>query len=345
MDFSLLHSFPESGDLSAEWNDLAARGVTNSPFQRYEYLRAWWEGRGGGEWPEAELALIIARQEGRLAGIAPLFLTPSREHCASLMLLGSVEISDFLDLVVPASSLPSFLPGLLDLLSRPASDLGLSQPWRLLDWHNLLADSATLPALKAEAEERGWKVDLQPTYHAPCISLPGDFEAYLSGIDKKQRHEIRRKMRRALEDGQNVRWYIVDNSGDVASAMQDFFHLMADNAEKAFFLTPAMRSQMLAIGLAAARAGWLQLAFLEVDGRKAAAYLNFDYDNRIWVYNSGIDRSLMDVSPGWVLLGHLLEWANENKRREFDFMRGDEDYKYRFGGLDRRLARLQVERK
>jgi CelD/BcsL family acetyltransferase involved in cellulose biosynthesis len=45
-----------------------------------------------------------------------------------------------------------------------------------------------------------------------------------------------------------------------------------------------------------------------------------------------------------VLLGHLLQWANENKRSEFDFMRGDEDYKYRFGGVDRFLVRARLTR-
>jgi CelD/BcsL family acetyltransferase involved in cellulose biosynthesis len=81
-----------------------------------------------------------------------------------------------------------------------------------------------------------------------------------------------------------------------------------------------------------------------VEGQKAAGYLNFDYLNRIWVYNSGIERRYRELSPGWVLLGHLLEWANENKRSEFDFMRGDEDYKYRFGGVDQFLVRAKVTR-
>jgi CelD/BcsL family acetyltransferase involved in cellulose biosynthesis len=81
-----------------------------------------------------------------------------------------------------------------------------------------------------------------------------------------------------------------------------------------------------------------------VDGQKAAGYLNFDYVNRIWVYNSGLARRFTDLSAGWVLLGYLLQWANEQKRLEFDFMRGDEDYKYRFGALDRFLARGKVQR-
>jgi CelD/BcsL family acetyltransferase involved in cellulose biosynthesis len=70
--------------------------------------------------------------------------------------------------------------------------------------------------------------------------------------------------------------------------------------------------------------------------------LNFDYENRIWVYNSGLDFSFRELSPGWVLLGYLLQWANEHGRSEFDFMRGDEDYKYKFGGIKRDVMRARV---
>jgi len=45
-----------------------------------------------------------------------------------------------------------------------------------------------------------------------------------------------------------------------------------------------------------------------------------------------------------VLLGNLLQWANENKKSEFDFMRGNEDYKYRFGAIDRFIVRATISR-
>ncbi len=95
---------------------------------------------------------------------------------------------------------------------------------------------------------------------------------------------------------------------------------------------------------AAFKAGWLQLAFLEINGEKAAAYLNFDYQDHIWVYNSGIDIRFRELSLGWVLLGFLIQWAIEHGRQSYDFMRGDEEYKYRFGAKDRRVMRLQVRR-
>jgi CelD/BcsL family acetyltransferase involved in cellulose biosynthesis len=253
--------------------------------------------------------------------------------------LGSIEISDYLDLVARPELLQSFLSGLLDWLTT-----AYPEPWSLLDWVNLPDGSPTLAALKAESVKRGWVYSAEVYQPTPYIPLPGDFEAYLETLDKKQRHEIRRKMRRAEESGRAVRWYIVDDVNALDSEMDAFIALMAHAPEKEAFLTPAMRAQLKDSARAAFNAGYLQLAFLEVGGEKACGYFNFDYDNRIWVYNSGLDPKFMDISPGWVLLGYLLKWANDHKRAEFDFMRGNEDYKYRFGAINRQVMRVQVRR-
>jgi CelD/BcsL family acetyltransferase involved in cellulose biosynthesis len=90
--------------------------------------------------------------------------------------------------------------------------------------------------------------------------------------------------------------------------------------------------------------GCLHLSFLEIDGRKAAGYFSFNYLNRLWIYNSGLNRDFSELSPGWVLLGFLLKQANEEKFKEFDFLRGDENYKYKFGAIDRAVVRVTITR-
>jgi CelD/BcsL family acetyltransferase involved in cellulose biosynthesis len=103
-----------------------------------------------------------------------------------------------------------------------------------------------------------------------------------------------------------------------------------------------MLEQMTVTIRNASERGYLWLAFLEVDGSKAAASLNFDYKNKLWGYNSGVGREHMELSPGWVLLADVIQWCCENGRSEFDFMRGDEDYKYRFGGVNSHVMRVKV---
>ncbi len=336
MDFTFHKNFSELDP--DEWNALLSESVNDMPFLRFEYLSAWWSTRGGGEWLEADLAMVSARESERLVGIAPLFLS-EYEGRQAMMLLGSIEISDYLDLIVRADDLSRFVSGLLDFL---ASDSALA--WSAIDWYNLPEGSPTLTALEAESTKRGWDFVQEPFRPALYVPLPGDFEEYLMSIDKKQRHEIRRKMRRAEGGEQNVRWYIVEDESVLDSEIDDLLSLMANDPNKEVFLTEVMRTQMRTSVHAAFNAGWLQLAFMEVDGKKAAGYLNFDYGDRIWVYNSGLDFNYKDLSPGWVLLGYLLQWANEHGRSEFDFMRGDEDYKYKFGAIKRDVVRVRVIR-
>ena len=337
MEFTLHTTFPE--ELETEWNLLLDRTVTHVPFLRHEYLRAWWQTRGGGEWPQASLTLVTARQDGRLVGIAPLFHVADYKGRPSLLLLGSIEISDYLDLIVQKEDMAAFLSELLPFLASAPLP-----PWQVLDLYNILDSSPTLEMLETAAQSVGWRFSREQLQHSPYICLPGNWETYLASIDSKQRHEIRRKMRRLEESGLRTRWYMVTEGDQLEHAIEAFMGLMSQDADKARFLTPAMREHMrLAVHCAFDR-GCLNLAFLEIDGHKAACYLSFDYLNRMWVYNSGIDFNYVEYSPGWVLLGYLLRWANENNIFEFDFMRGDEKYKYRFGAIDRFVIRAILEK-
>lgn len=337
MHFELHSTFPD--ELKTEWNALLDESISHVPFLRYEYLCNWWQTRGGGEWPVgSELAIVSALgADGRLAGIAPLFRTEHAGHPA-LLLLGSIEVSDYLDFIVRPADLPVFLSGLLPFLAQNVPG------WQALDLYNLLDSSPSLVALPQAAAALGWRFAGEKLEHSPYIPLPGDWETYLAGIDKKQRHEIRRKMRRAEDSEAPVNWSVTSDPAALEADAETFLALMAQDPEKAAFLTPAMREHMRAVMRCAFEMGCLQLAFLNIDGKRAAAYFNFHYLDRLWIYNSGLDRSFGEFSPGWVLLGNLLQWANENGIREFDFMRGDEEYKYRFGAIDRFVLRATLLR-
>ncbi len=214
----------------------------------------------------------------------------------------------------------------------------------MLDIYNLLDNSPSIPELEKAAVQTGWTVEREVLQKAPYIPLPGDWEEYLAGIDKKQRHEIRRKMRRLAGSDRQNRWYIVENESDLQKEIDAFLELMSQDDDKKMFLTPAMYDQMRETMRCAFDAGCLHLAFLEIDGQKAAGYFSFIYLDRLWVYNSGLNRDFNEFSPGWVLLGNILQWANEHGINEFDFMRGDEDYKYKFGAIDRTVVRVKVSR-
>ena len=316
-----------------EWNDLLAESFYAFPFLRCEYLRAWWDHLGGGEWPSGELRIAVWRDAEKLSGIAPLFRA-DRNGEPRLLLIGSTEISDYLDLIAAPHRLGAFCSDLLDsLAAMPATEFAA------LELANLRAASLTIPILETEAARRGWSLEREPLQVCPVIALPNTWEEYLGSLDKKARHEIRRKLRRAEGGEERVELSILGLAG-----MDEFIRLMACDPSKAAFLTPAMRGQFMAIARAAQEAEMLELAFLELGGRKAAAFFNFTFGNRVWVYNSGMDPQYAQYSPGWVLLAMLIRRAIEKGCQAFDFMRGDEPYKFQWGGIGETIVRLVIRR-
>jgi CelD/BcsL family acetyltransferase involved in cellulose biosynthesis len=333
MPIEFIRDVPSWDRLTAEWNTLLARSTAEYPFLRCEFLRAWWDHLGGGEWPSGELQIAVWKENGAILGIAPLFCS-RRDGDPRLLLIGSAEISDYLDVMAVPDQLPKFCANLLDALAAlPAQEFGT------LDLFNLQADSPTIPIFERETARRGWALERAPLQVCPVIDLPPSWEEYLSALDKKSRHEIRRKLRRAEGGEEKLELKIHGASG-----MGEFFRLMACDEHKASFLTPAMRAQFQAIAGAAEQAGMLELAFLEIGGEKAAAYMTFAFRNRIWVYNSGMDPHYAAASPGWVLLAMLIRRAIESGCRAFDFMRGDEPYKFQWGGKGEPILRLTVRR-
>jgi CelD/BcsL family acetyltransferase involved in cellulose biosynthesis len=337
MQFKMHHEFP--AELANQWDELVTESKCDVPFLLFSCMQTWWETRGGGEWPDAQLMLITAQREESLVGIAPLFLTTKKMGQPTLMLLGSIEIFDYLDLIARGEDLADFIDELLDFLVSPGVP-----DWQVLDLYNIIDFSPTLDLLKDQARKRNWDILLEPVQPSPYITLPGDWDTYLAGIKKKQRHEIRRKLRRLEESGVDWRWYIVDDPSTLESEIEDFIKLMLQDESKLQFLREEMQEHMRRMGRCAFNEGFLQLSFLEIDGHKAATKMIFDYRNQLWAYNSGVNYQLGEYSPGWILLSLLLQWANERGYSEFDFMRGDEEYKYRFGAVDRYVMRARLAR-
>jgi len=321
-----------------EWDALLEKNCSNVPFLCHGYLSSWWQYKGGGEWADAALQIISVRKDGQLIGIAPFF-SATHEGRKKLLLLGSIEISDYLDFIHDPKYSTEFFGALFDFLAGESfSDI------HDLLLYNVPEHALTRAYLEKECQKHNWAVESAQAYHTPIIHLAEDWDSYLAGIDKKQRHEIRRKMRRANEDPQEIRWYIVEQPEELDAETNAFFELMVLDDEKKDFLTEPMREQMRSIIRWAFNEKMLQLSFMTIAGNKAAAYLCFDFQDRIWVYNSGFDPQYREFSPGWVMLGYLIQHAIAIGKKSFDFMRGDEDYKYRFGAADNHVLKIEISK-
>jgi len=337
METTISHDRNVFQQMAPAWERLLQSAVTRTPFQSHVYLWNWWLSSGGGEWQNPELWLIKTQSEHELIGVAPFFCIQDQHGEQTLAFIGSQEISDYLDIISSAENHAVFVEEIFSLLAQSAGS-----EWAKLDLYNIPAGSPTLSAFVKSAKKRGWQISIEDGEPCPYISLPAEWEIYLQKLSKKKRHEIRRKIRRFEEQVPNASLYITSTADDMDVEARKLLQLMAKDPKKELFLTPEMHNHFLELIKAGHTAGWLQIVFLKNEDQYLAAFLNFDYQNKIWVYNSGIDPDYYSLSPGWVLLAYLIQWAQEKGRAELDFMRGTETYKYRFGAKDGRIQRLII---
>jgi CelD/BcsL family acetyltransferase involved in cellulose biosynthesis len=88
--------------------------------------------------------------------------------------------------------------------------------------------------------------------------------------------------------------------------------------------------------------GWGIDAILTPGGRIAAAGFSYHGDDGYYLYNSAFDRTYADASPGVVLIASLIEFAIEEGQMIFDFLKGDETYKFRLGARPRPLFEVSA---
>ncbi|MEX1072050.1 MAG: GNAT family N-acetyltransferase [Anaerolineales bacterium] len=340
MQIETIRNVADWAALAGQWNALLRESHSHVPFLTYEFQSAWWQELGGGEWQDAELNILLSRDgDGGLIGIAPLFLTTDQDGGRVLHFIGSHEIADFLDLIVRPQDHTAFAQAIVEHLS------GTDAPnWERLELYNLLGSSLTPALLRAAAEKESLAFSHETLQPSPYIVIPATLDAYIDSLGSKQAHELRRKLRRAARNPDPISLEIVQDAAELETALDEFIRLMTRETQKAAFLTPAMRKQMETIARTAFAGGWLQLVFLKSGDARIAGYMNFDYDNCIWAYNAGFDAAFAALSPGWLIMAKMIAWCIENDRHIFDFMRGGEDYKYRFGGVDRFVQKVTISR-
>ncbi len=330
------HHFESDGfwALKPEWNELVHRSRSDTLFLTWEWQSTWWRHLG-----EGRLLLLgfHAEDDGRLVGIAPLFFCDQPDGVVAIHQVGCRDVSDYLDLIVEKGQEDAVYAAFLEYLEQEAP------PWDVMDLCNLPPQSLAPSSLRDLAQARGYQTLVEVEDVCPIIELPETWDGYLGTLSKKQRHEVRRKLRKADTEA-DTRFVVVGPDHDLESAMQTFIDLhQKSTPEKDQFMDPTMQEFFFEVSQALQQQGWLQLTFVEMDGQRSASLLNFDYGDDILVYNSGYDPDqFSQLSPGIVVTARCIEHAIELGRKRFDFLRGDEVYKYRFGAQDTEIRRLVV---
>ena len=315
----------------SEWEALHAAQARPSPFLSPRFLLPWWRAFGRG--CEVRVARLAPRES---PAEALLFLC--RCGTGGWTFLGGDQVADYLDALVAEGREERFWR---EFLTRGLPALG-GGPLRL---PGLVDGTPALSVLPRLCGEAGIPCSVSEMDRAPYIGLPGSFEAYLEGLGKKARHELRRKMRRAAEMLPGLSLRVTRSAEELPRDIESFIGLhRRSHPDKARFMDDRMASFFREVAERFLAAGDLRLAFLSSGGRDVASVFQFRAGRSLLLYNSGYDPAHRAANPGLVLIARCIEEAVAGGVPEYDFLRGTERYKYDLGGVDRAVYVLTVSR-
>jgi CelD/BcsL family acetyltransferase involved in cellulose biosynthesis len=359
----------------ATWDGLAARSAYATPFSRWAFHRAWWDGYGASAHEET----LLVEDPALPAGSAPVAIVPlmhrhevepgdvearstirrGREEAltpvaptAKAVFFGASYHADYATILADPADLPAVAIALVDRLGGPvALDDDHPTPWDVVDLRRLRcgdpASAALTATFTAAAPICGWSVLREREDVCPVITLPdvADLEGFLDTLDKKARHEIRRKIRRAEAAGAVALTESTDPLADLPTFIE--FHQAKWGERGLFPPNPggdASRVFIRRLFELFGPSGPVRLSFLTCGGKRIAAGIHFDDGHTISYYNAGLDPDARDLSPGVLLVARYVQAAIAAGRRRLDFLRGDESYKYEWGAVDEPIERILVTR-
>ena len=360
----------------ATWDALAARNQWATPFSRWAFHRAWWDAYGAGA--HDQTMIVVDPEVGPDAepiGIVPLMhrhevepadgstqttlrhgstveLTPV-PPTAKAVFFGASYHADYATVLTGPTELPAVAEALADALAGPlGTDAEHPEPWDVVDLRRLRCADPTAEELavafgRHEATD-GWTLNLEREDVCPVATIPagvGGLDDFLATLGKKERHEIRRKLRRAEGVGEIA----LAPSADPLADLDVFIDLHQRKwGDRGLFPpTPGGHASRVFIRRLFENFGAdgpARLCFLTIGGRRVAAGITFEEGDTVAYYNAGVDPAARDLSPGVLMIAKYVERAIATGRRRLDFLRGNEEYKYQWGAVDEPIQRLLVRR-
>lgn len=309
-----------------DWNHIIQNSRVRHFFTTIQWQKTWWNNMGSSQ---NELHLIVIKDDQTVLGIAPMMKTDG-----VISFLGSTDLWDMHDFIIENGKEQQFFEAFVEYIN--------TQNWHQLCLESLIAGSPTLEYFIPELRKTGLNPELSPEDQLMGLHLPGEWEEYLSNLTKKDRHELRRKLRK-LEREADYQITQFTSPDDVYSHMDTFLDLMSQSREeKSDFLTNSREEFFKQMAYDIASENMLKLLFLSVDNVEIAATFCFDYNNTLYLYNSGHNLEYSSLGTGFLLKALCLKMAIEEGKDYYDLLRGSEGYKQHLGATEQILYKLSV---
>jgi CelD/BcsL family acetyltransferase involved in cellulose biosynthesis len=315
------------------------------------WVRSWWRvyGATGGR----KMRFVEVRDSRELVGLWPLLSRVALEKGAvpfrRLEMTGSGErqedevCSDYLEPLVDPARSQEVIRAMAEAVA--GGRLGAFDDLVVPD---MPAGSPAVRELAEALAAHGCDVSLEPCGHCPFVALPSSWDAYLAGLDGDRRYFVKRSLRDfeawAGKGGFELRR--VERETELDPAVRTLVALHEGRwSQGGVFQSPLFSAfhRHVMRELMRGAEGRLDLLLLRAKGEDIAAVYNLVVGGKTYFYQSGRRTDLPGkVRPGIVIHALAMQRAIAEGQREYDFMKGDSQYKQKLATGAHDLVRLRA---
>ena len=317
------------GMMREEWNSLLEKSVTNEIFLLWEWMFSWWDVFKNGS---SELYLLRGRNSaGETIGIAPFYLHnqagSGNRTRNTIRFCSSLEtFPDHLDIIAMKEYEHSFAEAVVNYLIQHGQD------WDLIKLDGV-HENATIKKYLASARPRqnGVLTTSIPSARCPYLVLDNTFDGYLRSFSSKKRQTLLRK-RKILMTREKALLKTVRSDEEPEKHIQELFVLHNERAKRKGIKTTFEGEDLYRFHSKAIhyllKEGKVILTVLHKEIPPLVSYYCFKHNQKYYYFQAGLSDEGEKKSAGAVLFSLIIEEAFKEGSKEFDFLRGSEEYKF-----------------
>ena len=312
-----------------DWETLKDGFHEITVFQDINWIKSWWVYKGK---QSKVIPYIVEIKEGdETIGIIPLYIT-NKLIFRVLKPIGS----DFSDYCLPILSKKYPPNQLLSLALEAVYKDKLS--WDYIEWRDVPKDSFFAQFLNNQPLKKSTFISKKEGAVCPYLTLNGDFESLKSKFSQKFLKGILYNERKLKREGE-LKYNRVMTEQEIEPIMNKFFELHCErwgNTDTpSRFRNKEERDNTMLAAKNLFKSNLLYLAYMSHNNEIVVVHFGMSDGKRNYLYLHSINIKYKKYSPGNLLVYYLILESCKEGYEIVDFLRGDEDYKQKWGTMDK----------
>ena len=334
-EIQIINDFNELAKIKAKWNSLVLSSLHPNPFLSWEWLETWFEKNT----KKTKIFVIVVKKSSEIFGILPTRLTPIKISPKSSIYsltwpgTGNDLSPDYIGPIVKTGNEIETYHLLFSYLAELKSKL------IFLSLKDTYIPDHCINSIKNALSEK-YSLKISESAVCPYFKLPISYNDFIQNLSKNRRKKIRR-ISKKIENGNNVKFEIFAGRSEIEKGFKIIREVSKETKYKAFDNTGFYNFHLsLAQKMSAQNSS--RIYVLRFENQPIAYIYGFLFKNKFFDYQTGFDYRFRDFSPGHYILQEVIKKLIDENVSEYDFLKGDERYKYFYAETDRQLKHIAI---